>query len=68
MGIDPGDLPTGALVGTVGIADCSGEPGDYKRIKRAPKTIETSCGSDQASAVSVVQSVLAFVHHAKSIL
>jgi hypothetical protein len=29
----------------------------------APKTIETPCASDQASATCVVQSVLAFIHH-----
>lgn len=26
----PGDLPTGVLVGTVEIRDCTGKPGDYK--------------------------------------
>jgi hypothetical protein len=30
MRIEPGDLPTGVLVGTVEITGCRGEPGDYK--------------------------------------
>jgi hypothetical protein len=30
MHIQPGDLPTGVLVGTVEITDCSGEPGNYR--------------------------------------
>lgn len=30
MEMKPGDLPTGVLVGTVEIRDCSGKPGDYK--------------------------------------
>ncbi len=30
MGLQPGDLPTGVLVGTIEISDCTGYPGDYK--------------------------------------
>jgi hypothetical protein len=30
MNLQPGDLPTGVLVGTVEISDCIGEPGDYE--------------------------------------
>jgi hypothetical protein len=29
IGAKPGDLPIGALVGTVDIVDCTGRPGDY---------------------------------------
>lgn len=28
--MQPGDLPTGVLIGTVEIVDCTGRPGDYK--------------------------------------
>lgn len=30
MKMKPGDLPTGVLVGTVEITDCTGEPGDHE--------------------------------------
>jgi len=30
INLHPGDLPTGVLVGTVEIKNCSGEPGDYE--------------------------------------
>jgi hypothetical protein len=30
MKLSPGDLPTGVLIGTVEIVDCTGEPDDYK--------------------------------------
>jgi hypothetical protein len=30
MNMQPGDLPTGVLVGTVEITGCTGMPGDYK--------------------------------------
>jgi hypothetical protein len=30
MQMEPGDLPTGVLVGTVGISDCTGKSGDYR--------------------------------------
>ena len=40
--VQPGDLPTGVVVGVVEIVGCSGKPGDYawhlanpKRLKRA---------------------------------
>jgi hypothetical protein len=42
--VQPGDLPTGLLVGSVEIADCKGESGDYRwrlveprRLKRPIK-------------------------------
>ncbi|MFO7682994.1 MAG: hypothetical protein R6X34_23405 [Chloroflexota bacterium] len=28
LGLQPGDLPTGVLIGTVEITGCSGRPGD----------------------------------------
>ncbi len=28
--LSPGDLPTGVLIGTVEVVDCTGEPGDYE--------------------------------------
>src|SRR5215210_1164990 len=44
MKMQPGDLPTGVLVGTVEIKDCTGEPGGYEwhlvkpeRLKRKLK-------------------------------
>lgn len=30
LGLKPGDLPTGVLVGTVEITNCTGRPGDYE--------------------------------------
>ena len=30
LGIRPGDLPTGVLIGTVEITGCTGVPGDYE--------------------------------------
>jgi hypothetical protein len=39
MGLLPGDLPTGALVGTVEIAACTGRPGDYKWHLKRPKRL-----------------------------
>ncbi len=30
LGVQPGDLPTGVLVGTVEIVDCTGKPRDYQ--------------------------------------
>ena len=30
MDAQPGDFPTGVLVGTVEIVDCTGKPGDYQ--------------------------------------
>jgi len=30
MNIQPGDLPTGVLIGTVEIVDCTGRRGNYK--------------------------------------
>jgi hypothetical protein len=32
--LEPGDLPTGVLVGTVEIKDCTGKPGKYDCIWR----------------------------------
>jgi hypothetical protein len=40
MRIQRGDLPTGVLVGTVEISDCSGEPGDYKWHLARPKRLQ----------------------------
>lgn len=30
MGLEPGDLPTGVIVGSVEVVDCTGEDGDYE--------------------------------------
>ena len=30
LGLKPGDLPTGVLVGTVEVTDCTGRKGDYE--------------------------------------
>jgi len=38
--IQPGDLPTGLLVGTVEIADCTGSPGNYNWILKNPERLQ----------------------------
>jgi len=38
-GLDPAAFPTGVLVGTVEIAGCTGEPGDYRWKLRAPERL-----------------------------
>jgi hypothetical protein len=40
MRIQPGDLPTAVLVGTVEIIDCSGERGDYKWHLARPQRLQ----------------------------
>jgi hypothetical protein len=40
MGVEPGDLMTGVLVGTVEIIDCSGKPGDYKWHLARPRRLK----------------------------
>ena len=40
MGVEPGDLMTGVLVGTVDIIDCSGKPGDYKWHLARPRRLK----------------------------
>ncbi len=35
----PGDLPTGVLVGTIEVCDCRGKKGDYRWLLRAPKRL-----------------------------
>jgi len=40
-GLDPDDLPTGVLEGSVEIAGCSGEPGGYRWKLRAPERLTT---------------------------
>jgi hypothetical protein len=40
MHLQPGDLPTGLLVGTVEIADCTGKPGDYNWILKNPERLQ----------------------------
>jgi hypothetical protein len=32
----PGDFPTGVLIGTVEVVECTGEPGDYEWHLAAP--------------------------------
>jgi hypothetical protein len=39
MGLAPGDLPTGVLVGTVEVVDCTGRPGDYEWHLRRPERL-----------------------------
>ena len=36
LGLQPGDLPTGVLVGTVELVDCTGKPGAYEWHLRNP--------------------------------
>jgi hypothetical protein len=40
MHIQPGDLVTGVIVGTVEIIDCSGKPGDYKWHLARPRRLK----------------------------
>jgi hypothetical protein len=40
MHVQLGDLPTGVLVGTVEITDCSGEAGDYKWHLARPQRLQ----------------------------
>jgi hypothetical protein len=40
MRLHPGHLPTGVLVGTVKIIDCSGGPGDYKWHLAEPRRLQ----------------------------
>jgi hypothetical protein len=41
MGAKPGDFPTGVIVGTVEIVDCTGYPGDYEwHLARPERLIE----------------------------
>src|SRR5262249_25276777 len=42
LGVSPGDLPTGVLVGTVEITDCTGSPGDYRWRLARPKRLRHS--------------------------
>jgi hypothetical protein len=37
----PGELPTGVIIGTVQIIDCTGEPGDYEWHLAYPERLET---------------------------
>jgi hypothetical protein len=60
------DLPTGVLVGTVEITDCSGEPGDYRWHLARPAAIATSSASYEAPTASLVQSVLAAFRGART--
>jgi hypothetical protein len=39
MGLEPGDLPTGVIVGTVEIEGCTGRPGDYMWHLKSPKRL-----------------------------
>jgi ASCH domain-containing protein len=38
-GVTPGDLPTGVLIGTVEITDCTGRPDDYEWQLSKPKRL-----------------------------
>jgi hypothetical protein len=40
MELQPGDLPTGVLVGTVEITNCTGEPGDFEWHLAKPERSE----------------------------
>lgn len=39
MKMKPGDLPSGVIIGTVEVCNCSGEPGDYKWHLKNPKRL-----------------------------
>lgn len=38
--MQPGDLPTGVLVGTIEITNCTGEPGNYEWHLGKPERLE----------------------------
>lgn len=38
--LEPGELPTGVLVGTVEIVDCQGKPGDYEWHLARPQRLK----------------------------
>lgn len=40
MKMQPGDLPTGVLVGTVEITNCTGKPGDYEWYLAKPERLK----------------------------
>lgn len=40
MKMEPGDLPTGVLVGTVEIKDCTGKSGDYEWHLAKPERLK----------------------------
>lgn len=40
MRLQPGELPTGVLVGSVEISNCSGEPGDYQWHLARPQRLQ----------------------------
>ena len=40
INLRPGDLPTGVLVGTVEIKDCTGEPGEYEWHLAKPERLK----------------------------
>ncbi len=40
INLQPGDLPTGVLVGTVEIQGCTGTPGDYEWHLAKPKRLK----------------------------
>ena len=40
MRVEPGRFPTGVLVGTVEITDCTGKPGDYQWHLRKPQRLK----------------------------
>ena len=42
MRVNPGDLPTGVLVGTVEIIDCTGRKGSYQWHLKRPRRSEES--------------------------
>jgi hypothetical protein len=58
MHIHPGDLPTGVLVGTVEITDCSGARGLQVAFS-ATAAIAASSSAYEAPTAGLVQSVLA---------
>jgi hypothetical protein len=41
LNMSPGDLPTGVLIGTVEITNCSGADGDYRWYLANPQRLDT---------------------------
>jgi hypothetical protein len=46
LDLQPGDLPTGVLVGSVEVSDCTGYPGDYEWHLASPQRLRQPIKSE----------------------
>jgi hypothetical protein len=65
LGLAPGDLPTGVLVGTVHIVGCTGRPGEYRWQMAFEEALQApaQAASQEPTATCLV---LSFVRKANS--